>query len=255
MKYHQDPPRLAEAVDEAPEQLRLLLQQAREDLPTETQLHRLALALAPYWATPAAGASTTALGASGAKAVGVLLIGGAALGGGAWVALSGAPAPAEDPARAPAVRPASQAGPQVRSSADLAQPPTSPSRAVELGSEPGEPSSQAPAVLRSAPKAPVIPPRSGSARTTTPSAPSEAQLLQAAQALLRNDPRRALALAREHERRFPNGALAQEREVITIEALGRLGRERDARARADEFRSRYPDSAHRRRVGNAVPSK
>ena len=41
-----------------------------------------------------------------------------------------------------------------------------------------------------------------------------------------------LAAADAHERRFPNGALAEERELLRIEALFRLDRDREARARA-----------------------
>ena len=95
------------------------------------------------------------------------------------------------------------------------------------------PSSRAIAVPRSTPKAFPIQPSAGNRAAATPSWPSEAQLLQAAQASLRSNPRRALALAREHEQRFPKGALAQEREVITIEALSQLGRADDARDRSD----------------------
>jgi hypothetical protein len=46
--------------------------------------------------------------------------------------------------------------------------------------------------------------------------------------------------------------LAQEREVIAIEALSKLGRADDARSRAGRFEQQYPNSAHRRKVGSAV---
>jgi hypothetical protein len=85
-------------------------------------------------------------------------------------------------------------------------------------------------------------------RATVP-APS-AGVLSAEQALL--DPARA-ALARGdgagaldrlalHERRFPNGALSQEREAMAIRALVLTGDRARARARAESFRSRYPSS-------------
>jgi hypothetical protein len=57
-----------------------------------------------------------------------------------------------------------------------------------------------------------------------------------------------LSLTREHARRFPQGALAQEREVIAIEALSRLGRTEAARQRGTQFERQYPGSAHQPKV-------
>ena len=73
-------------------------------------------------------------------------------------------------------------------------------------------------------------------------------MLERAQDALKSRPREALALCDEHARAFPNGMLAQEREVIAIEALMKTGREQEARARAARFASRYPGSSHARRV-------
>ncbi|HVY32647.1 MAG TPA: hypothetical protein VHB79_39195 [Polyangiaceae bacterium] len=77
---------------------------------------------------------------------------------------------------------------------------------------------------------------------------TEVQLLKRAQQALAADPVRALALVAEHRRRFPGALLEQERGVIEIAALLQLGRKVEASARADEFRARYPGSAHTRRV-------
>ena len=52
----------------------------------------------------------------------------------------------------------------------------------------------------------------------------------------------ALAATREHERRFPNGLLVQEREAMAVRALVLLGRRDEARARTDRFRAHYPGS-------------
>jgi hypothetical protein len=75
-------------------------------------------------------------------------------------------------------------------------------------------------------------------------APSEGALLLQARRELTSDPAGALALAREHARRFPAGALVPEREVLAIEALARLGRTSDARRRLELFRARFPQSPH-----------
>src|SRR5262249_51246269 len=77
---------------------------------------------------------------------------------------------------------------------------------------------------------------------------SELSLLARAQASLAVDPARALSITDEHVQRFSSGALSQEREVIAIGALVRLGRMTEARARAERFHELYPTSAHGRRI-------
>ncbi len=62
----------------------------------------------------------------------------------------------------------------------------------------------------------------------------------------------ALAVARDHEQRCPDGLLVQERERIAIEALVKLGRVDVARARARAFEERYPSSPHLRRVRQVI---
>jgi hypothetical protein len=61
-------------------------------------------------------------------------------------------------------------------------------------------------------------------------------------ALEREDGASALAAIEKHERTFATGILVQEREAMAIRALVMLGRAGDARARADRFRKRFPDS-------------
>ena len=73
----------------------------------------------------------------------------------------------------------------------------------------------------------------------------EADLLERARAALGSNPSHAFALTSEHKLRFPGGALAQEREVIAIDALRRLGKNEQASLRADQFAKNYPSSAHR----------
>jgi hypothetical protein len=93
------------------------------------------------------------------------------------------------------------------------------------------------------------------AATPAPTPPSELDLVQRAQAALRTSPTQALSLADEHRRLFRDGMLAQEREVIAIDALVRLARSDEARARADAFRHRWPSSAHARRIDVLVGSQ
>lgn len=74
--------------------------------------------------------------------------------------------------------------------------------------------------------------------------PNEAALLLAAKGALATDPARALALTEEHKRRFPNGKLAEERDVIAIAALEKLGRSGAAKAESDRFKEQHPGSIH-----------
>ena len=74
--------------------------------------------------------------------------------------------------------------------------------------------------------------------------PTEGALLLRARRELASNPATALELTVEDARRFPDGALTPEREVLAIEALKRLGRLPEARARLAAFHVRYPQSPH-----------
>lgn len=76
----------------------------------------------------------------------------------------------------------------------------------------------------------------------------EPQLIERARRALASDPRRALVLAQEHQRRFPSGALSVEREVIVLDALSRSGQTNEALRRARAFEAKYPQSIHLPRV-------
>jgi hypothetical protein len=77
---------------------------------------------------------------------------------------------------------------------------------------------------------------------------TEIAILEAAQDRLASNPAAALAYAERHAARFPDGVLAQEREVIAIESLVRLHRDAEARQRAERFYRDFPSSAHRARI-------
>jgi hypothetical protein len=61
-------------------------------------------------------------------------------------------------------------------------------------------------------------------------------------------PTRALAAADAHEQQFPNGALREERELLRLEALLRLGREPEARIRAEQLIGSPAGNGYRRQV-------
>ena len=234
----EDPPRLSDPASGSSSALREALGAARDDLPAPDELQRLAASLGPLLsgptggggaAGPAAGgsaAATAAVGSSSAisvKLVGLVLAGVvAAAGGGTYLASRGGPA------RVPRARLSTHAAP-VATPAAPSPPPAAP-----------------------APQADVLP------RAPRPPAPApanpreEVRMLQEAQDALGASPARALGLAAEHARRFPRGVLAQEREVLAIDALARLGRRDAARQRAERFHARWPGSSHGRRVDALV---
>jgi hypothetical protein len=88
-----------------------------------------------------------------------------------------------------------------------------------------------------------------------PETPDEVTILRSARAVIRTDASTALRLAEEHKVHYPSGALAQEREVIAIEALVSLGRSAEARQRAERFARDYPGSAHWPRIAALVGAK
>jgi hypothetical protein len=81
-----------------------------------------------------------------------------------------------------------------------------------------------------------------------PATPQEAYALElkllspARAAVARADFAGALAAVGEHERHFPAGRLAEEREALRVQALSGLHRTNDARRAAAAFRARFPGS-------------
>jgi hypothetical protein len=77
---------------------------------------------------------------------------------------------------------------------------------------------------------------------------TEIELIDRAQRALAHQPAVARQWVDEHMRRFPEGTFVQEREAVAIEALVREGRMVEARTRAIQFRTRFPESAYLRRI-------
>jgi hypothetical protein len=112
-------------------------------------------------------------------------------------------------------------------------PPTTPARSTP----------NRPRVVQVAPSVPAVEMGAGEAAEMKESE-SEASFLRRTRAALVEDPARALRMTDEHASRYPRGVLLQERDVIAIDALVRLGRRDEARARATAFNAKYPSSAH-----------
>ena len=191
----------------------------------------------PPPAPPAAAPPAPLLSSGAAKiAIGVALAG--AIGGAIWLARDGGTSADPSPP-APA---ATSAAPAVSSPPLLPLPVTSieapPLVTATASMSARRPSASAP--LRSSADTDALPP------------PEAALLSRAHDELLRGAPDKALATTAEHERAHPRGALAQEREVIAIEALVALGRRDEARRRAASFHRVYPGSSHGDRIDRLV---
>lgn len=253
-----EPVRLLEEDSEASAELRELLGAASLDEPSAEQLASLAGKLGPLLEAPVETAPETPAQrpseVGGAAPVGTGLktkvltgLAMAVLAGGSFQAgrvfereraterpetVAVAPAPAPSPEPAPAPEPA-------RADATSSRVPEEPSEKPA----PKPSTAPAPRVPRArAPDAPVAP---AEAETMD----EELSLLESAyEALRKGDAAGALAEAERHAARFPSGALAQEREVLAIDALVRLGRRAEAEARAAGFRARYPTSTHGVRI-------
>lgn len=163
-------------------------------------------------------------------------VAGTALGVGVGASVFSAPAEVTEARVAPAVEERSAA------SVPLAPlpPPEEPVAAV------APPAKRVPTPSRPSPR-PVSPP------VTVPASPPAAKrdlalseeralLERARTALGRSQPEVAQAAAEEHLRRFPDGQLAEEREVLWVQALMRLERHREAQQKAHAFRRKYPQS-------------
>jgi hypothetical protein len=213
--------------------LRAALREARGDVPSRKRLVGIAAGLAAAGVPVATRAGW--LAALGAKGKLVALIAVASAGGTVVALRAGAP-PRVAPESAPATLPARAIEP---AAAPAIQP------AIEDAPEPAAP--PAPATER--PR--VFAAKPARARLAAPAdadVVAEAALLEGVRATLPAEPRAALERLRAYAARFPRGALAQEAELLSIEAFAALGDHREVRARSARFLRLHPTSAHARRV-------
>ncbi len=151
------------------------------------------------------------------------------------------PAPAQSPTPTQAPTPApeptpTQAPAQARSPSQSPTPEPAPTLAPEPTPTPAP--TQAPEPTQ-APTPAAAPPR-------PPSDPiAERKILTRAQVAMRsNDAATALSAVAEHQRLYPRGELAEERESLAIVALHANGQTERARDRATRFRARFPNSIY-----------
>jgi hypothetical protein len=224
-----DPSRLFDSPS-VPAGLRDVLRVASTDVGTDAQVARLAQKLGPLLGPVGPALPAAAAG----KALGLkLALAGAALivaGGGAWLLAS---SPSARPPSAPTKSPVSSS----------AKP-----ESATIKTTPEAPAAPAAASIAEPAAAPSVGPAKLPGKPTPPAQPSEAELLEQARSALKGDPARALQRANEHAARFPRGVLVQEREVLAIQALRKLGRSAEADRRTEAFAKAFPGSAFARKL-------
>ncbi len=268
-----DPKRIIDPESRSSPKLRALLRAGRVDLPSEHRIESIAVRLGPRLGRLHVGRSSVRATGSGAAGAGAAAVGDkiataaklcvltlVALGVAAGTYVETRRAPAEGApvlVTAPAVQaasasigapPTSLAGSTMdRATSATAVVPAVPAPAPMPAPGPVSTRASEPAAIAPAPEPVPTPPRAPAAAPAI-ATDAEVSLLQSAQDALPSDPSGALLLAARHAAQFPHGALAQEREVIAIEALLRLERRDDARLRAGRFYRDFPHSAHRARI-------
>lgn len=119
--------------------------------------------------------------------------------------------------------------------------PAMPAPPVDAEPSEGPPAPRTSRPSSPAPRPPTLVPTAAGDRDVGLS--RERALLETARtAVARGDGPAALAGVERHARQFPRGALAEEREVLWIQALLVAGRRAEAGARAERFRREYPGS-------------
>jgi hypothetical protein len=218
--------------------VRSLLESAALDEPTAAQLESLTRRLAPQLSGPAGGGGGG--GASGGaslavKGGAVLVVTGLVTA--AFVAGRQTRPPVEPPS---AVAPAVPSVPVPSAAVPVAVPPT-----PIVPSPPPAPAVPPPSVGPKVARPPLPPPTPAPAPPPAPvGAAEDADLELLQRAMSSQSAEVKLSLAEEHLARFPKSALAQEREVLAIDALVRLGRRDEARTRLGRFARQWPTSAH-----------
>lgn len=125
-------------------------------------------------------------------------------------------------------------------------PPPPPEATLEHEPDVSEETPEEPAAERSAPP----PPPRAPTRRAAAAPDDEVGLLQ--EALGAASPADALFAAEQHRKQYPESPLAQEREVIAVEALVKLGQRNAALARIQLFRAKWPTSTHLVRLERLV---
>jgi len=212
---------------------------------SDAELARLRAALSPQLARPTSHAPNGELGWSSMARLGtwvsVALLGAAAV----WNMIRPDAEPVASLGRrspAPVVAPRAAPLPDVIDVTDAPSVPLSTAGTVPPRTLEG------PSARKAKPAAPELALAPAPAAAPALSVEAELELLRKAQSALNHSASTALALASEHAQLYPNGAFAEEREMLRIEAELTLGHRRSALERAKAFSERFGRSTYRARI-------
>lgn len=248
----QDPPRLSDLSDSENDFLKDAINDSKRDLPDETRLAAIALKLGPGilgGAAAAGGGGGAAAGGAAAKAsvapaaakIGAMSAGmklatalavTVAIGGGVVVVPK-------------MISPSTSAITVVPTTTALTSSSASSASAMSL--------SLPPASASVAPPSPFASMKPLAIPACNPN--EELKAIEQAQDALKTDPDYALMQCDTAAKLFPNCPLAQEREVVAIDALTRSKRMPEANARAQKFHSDFPNSPDWPRVQHLIGAK
>ncbi|MDF2693760.1 MAG: hypothetical protein K0S65_2143 [Labilithrix sp.] len=234
-----NPPR---ADEQGPEALRALVRERRRG-PSPDAVNEITARIAARTTEAASGTAARSESALAYSKLGALVV---VVAGGLLLApmasrsfalrstVAAPPVAAPDPAPEPA-RERSEASPKV-----------DPIGTISVHSLP----TAAPAVAAASAPRPssVVPSAKSSPSADAPPSVSELEVARRAQAMLASNPGRALAMADQLARDFPNGEFVQEREAIAVEALARVGRKEEALQRARALLRRFPRTPYAARL-------
>lgn len=88
------------------------------------------------------------------------------------------------------------------------------------------------------------PAKSAAPKPSADTLAEENALIDPVRAKLESDPSAVLAATDAHQKKFPGGQLAADREYLAVRALKKLGREAEAKARGEAFLARFPTSPY-----------
>lgn len=207
---------------EAPPELRELLRRARSDFPPPEAVASVGSRLG----LTTKGAATVSLLGKGAFVLAALSLGAAST---YWLSTDGEPSQSE------VMR-------SIETAPAVASPVPEPSPKVggpeRVRDEPTDGSSELPYTSKDQVKS------ERAAQKAQAPLPREVDLIREARQKMDTDPEAALRKLREHEKLFPRGVLAEEREVLRVRALARSGQTKAAREKAAQFEKLHPNSAH-----------
>lgn len=248
-----EPRRWNDPRGDAPSGVRDMLRYAERTRPmSPADLGRTAAQITKVAAAPTIAATSVAAWLSAKGAVAVATVG---LAVGLTVAVARAPSRTHAGATgAPHASP-SPSAPRAVSAPSVVAPPAVAPPALAAPADPREPAPSVP----TARAAHASGARAAAAASTAAATPEvqdavtrEVNALGRARALVERRPAEAYALLRAHAAQFATGMLGEEREALTIDALRRLGRAREARARAEAFLARHPTSINAERVRGSL---